>query len=100
MAVPTLEQHRQLEERLRLALQRLGTLEDRSAQSLEAALSHQRDAKGQRQPHSPQTGLGTPTHVAPIGTEYYDTTNDLKYINNTNDKPYWINMTVADRFEI
>ena len=82
MAVPTLEQHRQLEDRLRLALQRLGTLEDRSAQSLEAALSHQRDAKGQRQPHSPQTGLGTPTHNAPIGTEYYDTTNDLKYINN------------------
>ncbi|MBI4170162.1 MAG: hypothetical protein HY514_00570 [Candidatus Aenigmarchaeota archaeon] len=26
--------------------------------------------------------------------------SDLKYINNTNDKPYWINMTVADRFEL
>jgi len=26
--------------------------------------------------------------------------SDLKYINNTNDKPYWINMSAADRFEI
>ncbi len=26
--------------------------------------------------------------------------SDLKYINNTNDKPYWINTTVAERFEL
>lgn len=26
--------------------------------------------------------------------------SDLQWINNSNDKPYWINMSVADRFEI
>jgi len=26
--------------------------------------------------------------------------SSLQYVNNTNDKPYWINMTTTDRFEI
>jgi hypothetical protein len=28
------------------------------------------------------------------------TASSLQYMNNTNDKPYWINMTTTDRFEI
>ena len=54
----------------------LGELRALVTTALDASLGHIRTHKGLI------VGLGAPTHVAPEGTEYWDKTNDLYYINN------------------
>lgn len=56
---------------------KLGDAQALNRQALDAALTHTRTHK------DVVVGLGAPTHQAPVGTLYWDDTNNVFYVNNS-----------------